>query len=96
MIRVDDLAALDSGERDTCVIIYTGWWFWQRVLLGGQRIWSRVSWVSLEREIDFLIPATFEQEHQRQGRIEIDFGPGLRIRRFRLWIDGRIFLDEIR
>lgn len=98
--QADEGLVDETTASETDLIIYSGWWFWQRVTFNGHRVWSKVSWVALNREIEFRIPAGFsrssiDQNRERVGKIEIDFGPGLRIRRFRLWMDDVIVLDEI-
>lgn len=73
-------------------LCYTGWWFVQRVYLDDRLLWWKVSWFTLQSIIDFPIPdrdgATCE------GRIQIDFAPGLRMRRFQLQINGQLYYDE--
>ncbi|QDT09597.1 hypothetical protein [Planctomycetes bacterium K23_9] len=90
-----------NASRNGTLITYSGWWFWQRVVVDNRRVWSKVSWVALNREITFRIPSTESSAQrsaadERSGRIEIDFGPGLRIRRFRVWVDAEIIFDEIK
>ncbi|NND96033.1 MAG: hypothetical protein HKN47_01745 [Pirellulaceae bacterium] len=75
-------------------MVYSGWWFWQRVNVGGQRVWSRVSWITIDRELEFLLPAAVDPGCS-PCRIEIEFSRGLQIRRFRIWIAGQIVFDEI-
>jgi hypothetical protein len=75
-------------------LIYSGWWFWQRVYINQTRVWSMISWAAIVREIEFHVPES-EATPQTDGRIEIEFSTGLRIRRFRVWLDGEIVFDEI-
>ena len=101
MIRLDDLPIhavnhVAGNHAAGCLIIYSGWWFWQRVKVDSRIVWSQVSWISLSRTIQFTIPPTREGDSPRQGGIEIDFAPGLRIKRFRLSVDGQVVFDEIR
>ena len=53
-----------------------------------------ISWAAILREIDFCVPGS-EGTPQTDGRIEIEFSTGLRIRRFRVWLSGEIVFDEI-
>ena len=96
MIRLDDLPIRGATGADGCVVTYSGWWFWQRVKVDAQIVWSQVSWVSLSRTIEFKFPPSREGDSTLQGGIEIDFAPGLRIKRFRLSVDGQVVFDEIR
>ena len=40
-------------------------------------------------------PAALEEVRQPEGKIEIEFGRSLMIRRFRIWIGGQMVYDEI-
>ena len=82
------------------LLVYSGWWFWQRVTVCDERVWSQISWLNLRREIEFTLPPQSPSIPASpsipvQGRIEIDFGRALRIRRFRVWIGGEMLYDEI-
>lgn len=88
------------------ILTYSGWWFWQRIKINEQRVWSAISWLSLHRSIDLSIPSQFilpadsnaELVHPDvlRGNVEIHFGPGLSIRRFRILIEDQVRYDEIR
>lgn len=73
---------------------YSGWWFIQRIFINGKRVWSKVSWLRLERHIQFELPVEIDPE-RRGGEIEISFGPSLFIGRFRVWIAGTLAYDEM-
>ncbi|MCO8121952.1 hypothetical protein NHH03_09410 [Stieleria sp. TO1_6] len=75
--------------------VYSGWWFRQTIDLAGLRVWSRISWLAIEKQADFELPLSLDASRS-QGRVEIDFSRGLRIRRFRIWIAGELIYDEIR
>ena len=75
-------------------LAYSGWWFRQTIDLSGIRVWSRISWLSIHHQAEFELPASVDPQ-QRHGRIEIDFARGLRIRRFRVWIDEQLVYDEV-
>ena len=75
-------------------LVYSGWWLLQKITIDGQCVWSTVSWPALKRTISFTIPGP-GLDFYADGFIEIDFAPGLRIRRFRVWIDGEIVFDEV-
>ncbi len=87
--RVIEFTAPFVGE-----LIYDGWWFRQQVSLNGQVLWRRISWVSFYRQIDFHLPPEVDSA-ERLLRIEIQFGPGLSIRRFQISLAGMIVYDEI-
>ncbi len=74
--------------------VYDGWWFWQRVTIAGIRVWSKVSWLRIERQVVFTLPAAVDSL-QRQCRIDIHFGPSLTIRRFQVTVAGVVAYDEI-
>ncbi|MGV3483968.1 MAG: hypothetical protein ACO1RT_06085 [Planctomycetaceae bacterium] len=75
-------------------LVYDGWWFWQRVTIDGLRVWSQISWLRIERAIHFRLPAELDSQ-SRECRIDIQFGPGLRIRRFQVTVAGITAYDEI-
>lgn len=77
-----------------CQLVYDGWWFRQKVNLNGRRAWSQISWLNIEREAQFSVPADISAANPN-ARIEIEFGRTLFIRRFRLWIDEMLIYDEI-
>ena len=74
-------------------LVYSGWWFWQRIHVCEQRVWARVSWATIDRQIEFKMPDETGFEH---GRIEIDFSRGLMIRRFRVWMDDALVFEHIK
>lgn len=86
----------ENASRDRVRIIYTGWWFLQRVYVQGVLCWSAVSWLTLRRTIDVKVPDSIFASNSGDARlsIEITFGTGLQIQRFRLWIDSRLYYDE--
>jgi hypothetical protein len=75
-------------------LVYSGWWFRQKVEIAGEVVWFRISWLTIERRAEFRIPVGVDPSRPK-GRLEIDFTRGLRIRRFRVWIEGQIAYDEI-
>lgn len=93
----------------TGILIYNGWWFLQRISLNGQRLWSQISWLTLQRTIDFQIPVSQEQGSplaspsgeadsmitMHPARLQIDFDSRLKFRRFQLLIDEVSVYDEI-
>lgn len=85
-------------------LLYTGWWFRQLVAVDGQVCWFQISWLNIRPrfEIDLpesvaIDPAWSGRDHPqpRRLRFEIDFSRGLRIRRLRIWLAGRMLYDEI-
>ena len=77
-----------------CRLVYDGWWFRQKIEVNGTIAWFQVSWLTIRRHVKFRIP---KQVHpaEPQAAIEIDFGPSLMIRRFRLWVAEHLVYDEI-
>lgn len=73
---------------------YSGWWFVQRIDVNGVRVWTKISWLNLSRQIQFVLPAEIDPA-RRPVNIEIDFRPGLLIRRFRVWVDGQMEFDQV-
>ncbi|MCD0458954.1 hypothetical protein [Roseiconus lacunae] len=73
---------------------YSGWWFRQTVQVSGITVWSKISWLDIDRTVRFSLPESIDP-HGRDGRIEIDFSRGLQIRRFRVWIDDQLIYDEV-
>jgi hypothetical protein len=77
-----------------CRMVYDGWWFRQKIEISGNVAWFQISWLTIRRRVDFRIPEQVDPA-EPQAAIEIHFGPGLTIRRFRLWIAEQIVYDEI-
>lgn len=75
-------------------LVYDGWWFRQTVDLNGIRAWSQISWLNIQREVEFAVPSSVSPACG-SIRIEINFGRTLFIRRFRVWIDELMVYDEI-
>ncbi|GAA4461552.1 hypothetical protein [Novipirellula rosea] len=92
-------------------LVYSGWWFRQKIEINGVVVWWKVSWLNISPDVSFTIPAEAFANQQVgddaspendsvpsqpiQGRIEIQFTRGLRIRRFRVWFDQQLAYDEI-
>ena len=74
--------------------VYSGWWFLQRIRINGRKVWSKISWLTIKDRVEFQLPESIDPE-KRSGRIEIDFGRGLRFRRFRIWIGDQLVYDEV-
>jgi hypothetical protein len=85
---------IELGSPSYCRIVYDGWWFRQKVEIDGVLAWWRISWLTIQRRVEFRVPAEVNAK-QPHGRIEIEFGRGLMIRRFRCWIDDSLVYDEI-
>jgi len=75
-------------------LVYSGWWFRQTIDIAGERVWSQISWLSIAPKVEFRLPESIAPSGLL-GRIEIDFARGLRIRRFRVWIDDQLVYDEV-
>ena len=74
--------------------VYSGWWFRQTIEIDGIRLWSQISWLTIRNQAEFVLPESIDPQ-QRSGKIEINFSPGLRIRRFRIWIAEELVYDEV-
>jgi hypothetical protein len=75
-------------------MVYSGWWFRQKIEFDGQLVWFRISWLSILKQAEFRMPALVDPQ-ESPARVELSFGRRLMIRRFRLWIDGQIAYDEV-
>lgn len=75
-------------------LVYDGWWFRQKISINGYPAWSQISWLTIRRNVQFTIPSAIDPS-EPPARIEINFGTGLMIRRFRIWIGDQIAYDEI-
>jgi hypothetical protein len=75
-------------------VVYDGWWFRQRIEINGVLAWSRISWLTIQRRVEFRVPVEVAP-YEPAGRIEIEFTRGLMVRRFRLWIGESLVYDEI-
>ncbi len=74
--------------------VYDAWWFWQRVYVNDVRVWSKISWLRIEPSVACKLPPTIDPQ-QRLLRVDVQFGPGLRFRRFQIVIGGIVEYDEI-
>ncbi|MCG8653090.1 MAG: hypothetical protein MI861_24840 [Pirellulales bacterium] len=81
-------------ESPAVKMIYTGWWFRQKITFDAEVVWFRISWLSMMRHAEFRLPASVDPA-EPPGRVEISFDRRLAIRRFRLWIDEKIVYDEV-
>ncbi|MEO1528956.1 MAG: hypothetical protein AAFX06_26340 [Planctomycetota bacterium] len=73
--------------------VYSAWWFRQTIDINALRVWHRISWLWIRDHATFSLPAEVDP-HERSAEMKIDFSRGLRIRRFRIWIDGTLIYDE--
>ncbi len=39
-------------------LVYSGWWFRQKIEINGKQVWWKVSWLNLSRDVSFSIPAS--------------------------------------
>ncbi|WP_149752697.1 hypothetical protein [Rubripirellula obstinata] len=85
-------------------LTYSGWWFVQRVHVNDLLVWWTISWRSIWPLIEIDLTKKLAQRDEtgkrqtglpKEIKIELDFTPGLRIRRFRVWLDQEIRYDEI-
>ncbi len=75
-------------------LVYSGWWFRQTIDVQHYRVWKKISWLTILSSVHFFFPKQVDPL-ERPGHIEIDFGRGLQIKRFRLWIDQELVYDEV-
>ena len=85
---------IDFDAPMRCRLVYDGWWFRQKIEINGEVAWFQISWLRIHRRITFQVPAKVKVR-QPEGKIEIEFGRSLMIRRFRIWIGGQMVYDEI-
>jgi len=85
-------------------LTYSGWWFRQVLLVDQTACWFRISWLKFHSQIQCELPTPIsitpewcgpKSPNSRRLDVQIDFTRGLRIRRFRIWLAGRILYDEI-
>lgn len=92
---------IDIHEPFVGQLTYNGWWFRQTVEINGQSQWFRISWLKIHSQLEFTLPEWIEVDpawgdaENRRISVEIGFSRGLTIRRFRIWLAGRILYDEI-
>ncbi len=92
---------IDIQEPFTGRLTYSGWRFRQIVEIDGRSCWFRISWLKIHSKFDFTLPTSIAVEpswgdiENRTVSVEIGFSRGLTIRRFRIWLGGRILYDEI-
>ena len=80
-----------SGRFDG-VLRYNGWWFVQRIHLDDKLLWRKISWLRVERLIEFMLPTA--AGGSVMATIQIDFGARLQFRRFQLLADDQSVYDE--
>lgn len=73
-------------------IVYTGWWFVQRLKIDDRLIWWKISWLRIERRISLDLPSEIDSQ-MRPLEIEITFGPALWITRFQIWLAAETIYD---
>jgi len=82
-------------------LIYSGWWFRQTVEIDARPCWFEISWLKIRSKLEFQLPSeipldpAWGDSGERSMSVEIEFSRGLLIRRFRIWLAGRILYDEI-
>ena len=74
--------------------VYDGWWFRQTVKISNHMAWSQISWLTIERNVEFELPAEVSAARS-PCKIEIDFAKALMIKRFRIWINDQLVYDEV-
>lgn len=92
LYRVIEYDSPSSSAR--CRLVWDAWWFRQKITVDGHLAWFRISWLTIRRKVSFTIPAMQGGDPQ-QGYLEIEFGNGLKVRRFRIWIDEMLVYDEV-
>lgn len=100
VIRFGEHSRMTAENSDSILdLTYSGWWFVQRVHVNGLLVWWAISWRSIwpliEIDLTKRLPELREIGLPKKIKIELDFTTGLRIRRFRVWLDQEIRYDEI-
>lgn len=83
---------IDVEQPIELSIVYSGWWFVQRLRINDKLIWWKISWLRIERKITVDLPTEIDAEN-RVVEIDITFGPALWIKRFQVWLDGETLYD---
>lgn len=73
---------------------YTGWWFVQRIFVNDRLCWWKISVLKIEDNVTFQLPKTVDKEESFVS-VQIEFSPGLWIRRFQIWIREGLVYDEV-
>lgn len=94
LFRIVEFRIIEGNDPVVVRLRYSGWWFVQRVDVNGVRAWTKISWLNLSRQIEFVLPAQVAPS-RNLVQIEINFRPGLLIQRFRVWVDGQMQFDQI-
>ena len=84
---------ISISEPFECLLIYNGWNFLQRIFLDDVLVWKRISWIVIHRHAEFAIPNELYPPGGR-GELQIEFGRGLRVRRFCIHLAGRLVYEE--
>jgi hypothetical protein len=88
-----------GAAHDQALLVYSGWWFVQRIYLNGKLVWWAISWLTIRSVVEFELSNSATKSNApalpSHVKIEIDFARGLQIRRFRVWLDHEISYDEI-
>ena len=83
-IEVDDPIPLS--------ILFSGWWFIQRLRVNGRLLWWKISWLRIERRITAHLPADIDPQ-TRPLQIEITFAPALQITRYQIHLANQTLYD---
>ncbi len=92
---------IDIQEPFVGQLTYSGWRFRQIVEIDGRSCWFRISWLKIHSKFELTLPDSIAIDPMwgdpgnRSMSVEIGFSRGLTIRRFRIWLAGRILYDEI-
>ncbi len=72
---------------------YSGWNFVQRIRVNQETVWSRISWITIHRQAEFMLPESVDPLG-RTCEMQITFVRGLRMRRFLLRLEGQVIWDD--
>lgn len=75
------------------VLTYSGWWFVQRLYVDNRRVWWKVSWLRIERQISAVLPAGVDSK-RRPLRVTLGFGTGLRLTAFEVVVGETTVYEE--
>ena len=73
-------------------LVYSGWWFVQRLSVDRRLVWWKISWLRIERRIEVRLPVEVDPRGRRM-EVVLDFGPALWIKRFQISLDGVAVYD---
>lgn len=85
---------IDVDAPVQLTVRYSGWWFVQRVRVNQKLCWWKISWLRIERHIEFGLPPDIDAQRRRL-ELDITLSPSLWIGRFQIRLGDQTVYDEI-